>query len=101
MYVFLLAGSEVVMSALVLAICNFLFIKKKPKASEAPVEAGETEANNQSSNSPTHKSNGNSEKTKDSVDLRPENVTVDPSEEETFLKEKDEQNIACVPETDP
>lgn len=29
MYIFLLAGSEVVLSAVVLATCNFLFIRKK------------------------------------------------------------------------
>ncbi|KAG5280393.1 hypothetical protein AALO_G00088620 [Alosa alosa] len=41
-YVFLLAGSEVVLSALVLATCNFLFIKKKepelPAVKERPPE---------------------------------------------------------------
>ncbi|XP_072549951.1 monocarboxylate transporter 4-like [Salminus brasiliensis] len=41
MFVFLLAGSEVVLSALVLAICNFLFIKKNPQEADAAVEAGE------------------------------------------------------------
>ncbi|XP_068193458.1 monocarboxylate transporter 4-like [Antennarius striatus] len=34
MYVFLLAGVEVTISAIVLATCNFLFIKKKPSAPE-------------------------------------------------------------------
>ncbi|TRY87138.1 hypothetical protein DNTS_010209 [Danionella cerebrum] len=34
MYVFMLAGCEVVLSALVLAICNLLFIKKKPQEPE-------------------------------------------------------------------
>uniref|UniRef100_A0A3B1ITU9 Solute carrier family 16 member 3a n=1 Tax=Astyanax mexicanus TaxID=7994 RepID=A0A3B1ITU9_ASTMX len=41
MFVFLLAGTEVVLSALVLAISNFLFIKKKPQEADAAVEAGE------------------------------------------------------------
>ncbi|XP_072524168.1 monocarboxylate transporter 4 [Salminus brasiliensis] len=35
MYVFLLAGCEVVLSALVLCICNLLFIKKKPEPSDS------------------------------------------------------------------
>ncbi|KAL0993575.1 hypothetical protein UPYG_G00109970 [Umbra pygmaea] len=40
MYVFLLAGAEVVLSALVLATCNFLFIKKKPSEPAAELENG-------------------------------------------------------------
>ncbi|KAM3836144.1 monocarboxylate transporter 4-like [Diretmus argenteus] len=35
MYIFLLAGGEVVLSALVLAVCNLLFIGKKPSAAAA------------------------------------------------------------------
>ncbi|XP_076852494.1 monocarboxylate transporter 4-like [Brachyhypopomus gauderio] len=42
MFVFLLAGIEVVLSALVLAICNFLFIKKTATQTEASVEVGQT-----------------------------------------------------------
>lgn len=38
MYVFLLAGSEVVLSAVVLATCNFLFIRKKSSAVEDKLE---------------------------------------------------------------
>lgn len=38
MYVFLLAGCEVVLSALVLAICNWLFIKKKPQEPDPPAK---------------------------------------------------------------
>lgn len=34
MYVFLLAGCEVVLSAIVLCICNMLFIKKTPQQPE-------------------------------------------------------------------
>lgn len=90
MYVFLLAGIEVVISALVLAICNLLFIKKKPEAPETAIENGETvEAKNHSSTPPIeepHKANANSEK-------RAENVMKDPKEVETFLKDKDEQNL--------
>lgn len=103
MYVFLLAGIEVVLSALVLAICNFLFIKKKPEAPEAAVEAGETK--NHSYTPPIeepHKTSGNSEKPKNSGDPRPESVTEDSTEVETFLKVKDGQkmNVTCSPESD-
>lgn len=38
MYVFLLAGCEVVLSALVLFICNFLFIKMKPQEPDPPAK---------------------------------------------------------------
>lgn len=103
MFVFLLAGIEVVTSALVLAICNFLFIKRKPEAPEAAVEAGEAvEAKNHSSTPPIgepHKTNGNSEKQRDPGDLRPESAVEDPTEVETFLKCKD-KNITCSPESD-
>ncbi|KAL1278339.1 hypothetical protein QQF64_025012 [Cirrhinus molitorella] len=102
MFVFLLAGTEVVMSALVLAICNLLFIKKKSEAPEPAVENGETvEAKNHSSTPPTEEPHkGNSEKLKDSDDLRAEDVMQDPKEVEIFLKDKDEQNknITCSPE---
>lgn len=45
MYVFLLAGCEVVLSALVLCICNLLFIKKTPQQpdSSAKMELAVTE----------------------------------------------------------
>ncbi|RXN31510.1 monocarboxylate transporter 4-like protein [Labeo rohita] len=105
MFVFLLAGTEVVLSALVLAICNLLFIKKKPEPPETATENGEpVEAKNHSSTPPIeepHKSNGNSEKLKDSGDLRDENVTQGPKEVDIFLKDKDEQNksIPSSPES--
>lgn len=38
MYVFLLAGCEVVLSAVVLCICNMLFIKKTPQQPEPPAK---------------------------------------------------------------
>uniref|UniRef100_A0A8C1QKZ0 Solute carrier family 16 member 3 n=1 Tax=Cyprinus carpio TaxID=7962 RepID=A0A8C1QKZ0_CYPCA len=38
MFVFLLAGCEVVLSALVLAICNMLFIKRKPEQPDPPAK---------------------------------------------------------------
>lgn len=106
MYVFLLAGIEVVLSALVLAICNFLFIKKKPEAPEAAVEAGKTvKAKNHSCTPPIeepHKTSGNSKKPKNTGDPRPESVVEDSTEVETFLKVKDGQkmNVTCSPESD-
>ncbi|KTF71939.1 hypothetical protein cypCar_00048071 [Cyprinus carpio] len=98
-FVFLLAGIEVVVSAFVLAICNLLFIKKKPEAPETATQNGETvQAKNHSRTPPTeepHKADGNSEK-------RSENIMKDPKEVETDLKDKDEQNknITCSPETE-
>ncbi|XP_026090571.1 monocarboxylate transporter 4-like [Carassius auratus] len=38
MYVFLLAGCEVFLSALVLGICNMLFIKRKPEQPDPPAK---------------------------------------------------------------
>ncbi|XP_026132354.1 monocarboxylate transporter 4-like [Carassius auratus] len=38
MFVFLLAGCEVILSALVLAICNMLFIKRKPQQPDPPAK---------------------------------------------------------------
>ncbi|XP_065130010.1 monocarboxylate transporter 4-like [Paramisgurnus dabryanus] len=105
MYVFLIAGIEVVISGVVLAVCNFLCIKmKKEEAPEAAAESGEVEVKNQSSKLPTeepHNANGNSKMDKqiDLSDLTPENV--DPTEVETFLKDKNEQNVACSTKTDP
>ncbi|KAJ7989899.1 hypothetical protein DPEC_G00309270 [Dallia pectoralis] len=40
MYVFLLAGVEVVIAAVVLATCNFLFIKRRPSEPTAELENG-------------------------------------------------------------
>ncbi|XP_034563088.1 monocarboxylate transporter 4-like [Notolabrus celidotus] len=44
MHVFLLAGSEVVLSAFVIALGNFFFIKKKPNEPEAKLEMAVTAA---------------------------------------------------------
>ncbi|KPP79939.1 monocarboxylate transporter 4-like [Scleropages formosus] len=43
MFVFIIAGSEVVLSAIVLAVCNFFCIKKSPPAPEAKLEMAEAE----------------------------------------------------------
>ncbi|XP_052406374.1 monocarboxylate transporter 4-like [Carassius gibelio] len=100
MFVFLLAGVEVVVSALVLAICNLLFIKKKPEAPETATKNGETVQEKEKNHSSTppieepHKADGNPEK-------KAEDIMKDPREVETVLKDKDEQNknITCSPDT--
>ncbi|XP_078140888.1 monocarboxylate transporter 4-like isoform X2 [Centroberyx gerrardi] len=82
MYVFLLAGGEVVLSALVLAICNFLFIGRKTLPPADKVENAERET----------------EKAIDEV--RPESIIVDSQEVERFLKEPQQNGgMATSPET--
>uniref|UniRef100_A0A8C7HH06 Solute carrier family 16 member 3 n=1 Tax=Oncorhynchus kisutch TaxID=8019 RepID=A0A8C7HH06_ONCKI len=52
MYVFLLAGIEVVLAAVVLATCNFLFIRKKPTEPAAELENGTVSAEMELLNKP-------------------------------------------------
>uniref|UniRef100_A0A8C8IS92 Major facilitator superfamily (MFS) profile domain-containing protein n=1 Tax=Oncorhynchus tshawytscha TaxID=74940 RepID=A0A8C8IS92_ONCTS len=52
MYVFLLAGIEVVLAAVVLATCNFLFIRKKPSEPAAELENGTVSAEMELLNKP-------------------------------------------------
>ncbi|XP_055754474.1 monocarboxylate transporter 4-like isoform X3 [Salvelinus fontinalis] len=52
MYVFLLAGIEVVIAAVVLATCNFLFIRKKPSEPAAELENGTVSAEMELLNKP-------------------------------------------------
>eukprot|EP00063_Salmo_salar_P082966 XP_014057801.1 PREDICTED: monocarboxylate transporter 4-like [Salmo salar] len=52
MYVFLLAGIEVVLAAVVLATCNFLFIRKKPAEPAAELENGTVSAEMELLNKP-------------------------------------------------
>ncbi|KAI1884241.1 hypothetical protein AGOR_G00224420 [Albula goreensis] len=78
MFVFLLAGCEVVLSALLLAMGNLLFIRRK---SLAAVTAGETEPLTE---------RGRAEKARKEWVLwekRPLSIHVDASEVERFLKE--------------
>ncbi|XP_064867050.1 monocarboxylate transporter 4-like [Oncorhynchus nerka] len=52
MYVFLLAGIEVVLASVVLATCNFLFIRKKPSEPAAELENGTVSAEMELLNKP-------------------------------------------------
>lgn len=110
MYVFLLAGSEVVLSGLVLATCNFFFIKKKPH--EPAVCLGEmvtladdeikqlsSRAEEQlTTEEEMQKEVVNENKNNDNV--RPKSVAVDSQEVERFLKEPQANgDMAACPET--
>ncbi|XP_028841183.1 monocarboxylate transporter 4-like [Denticeps clupeoides] len=96
-HVFLLAGSEVVLSALVLSICTFLFIKKKPdQKSEAEVEAGETAAEMDRLSKPAEEV----KKTNGDVEVpRPDSITVDAAEVEIFLKNEQNGDVISNSET--
>ncbi|XP_005945723.1 monocarboxylate transporter 4-like [Haplochromis burtoni] len=113
MYVFLLAGSEVVLSAVVLATCNFFFIKRKPQEPSHKLECitvtddtktevcsrplevndeeekGEREEQEKETKREVSKElKEEEEKDKEKVDeVRPKSVTVDSQEVEKFLKE--------------
>ncbi|XP_070778628.1 monocarboxylate transporter 4-like isoform X1 [Enoplosus armatus] len=124
MYVFLLAGSEVVLSAVVLATCNFLFITKKPSEPANKLEnvtaAGdaETGVRGEPAEMSDEEEKGAREEqekgTKKEVvrelkeetdkeeigEVRPESVTVDSQEVERFLKEPQQNgDMATSPET--
>ncbi|MEQ2276754.1 hypothetical protein XENORESO_008017 [Xenotaenia resolanae] len=118
MYVFLLAGCEVVLSAVVLATCNFLFIKKKPSAPADKLESI-TLTDDCNTKMCSNRAEGNDdeekgereeqekmikkEENKDNEgidDVRPKSVTVDSQEVERFLKEPQPNgNMAASPET--
>ncbi|KAM4634966.1 monocarboxylate transporter 4-like [Polymixia lowei] len=117
MYVFLLAGGEVVLSALVLAICNLLFIKKKPSEAAAELENGtadnttkmdhfskllekedeeekgeteeqEKEETNKEKAKEVKEEEKETEETENTTEeIGPESITVDAQEVERFLKE--------------
>ncbi|XP_034567606.1 monocarboxylate transporter 4 [Notolabrus celidotus] len=123
MYIFLLAGSEVVLSAVVLATCNFLFIKKKsPTPADklqniAVTEDTKTEAWSEPADTTDEEEKGAKEeqeketkkddrKEKEGTDeeteevVRPESITVDSQEVEKFLKETQQNgHTASSPET--
>ncbi|KAM7386127.1 hypothetical protein PAMA_008983 [Pampus argenteus] len=122
MYVFLLAGSEVVLSALVLATCNFLFIRNKSsepaeklenvavmdgaKAEACSVAAEVDDVEEKGATEEQEKEmvkelKQEEEKDKEKVeDVRPESVTVDSQEVERFLKEPQQNgDVATSPET--
>ncbi|XP_059203705.1 monocarboxylate transporter 4-like [Centropristis striata] len=117
MYVFLLAGCEVVLSALVLAICNFLFIRKKSSASADKLEnitvtdnaeslqvcckaAEMSEEEEKGAREEQEKKSKKDEETDKEGEVRPESVTVDSEEVERFLKEPQQNgDMATSPET--
>ncbi|XP_008283956.1 monocarboxylate transporter 4-like [Stegastes partitus] len=127
MCVFLLAGSEVVLAALVLASCNFLFIKTKPSeptdklesiavtedtktetACSKPVETSDEEEKGarEEQEKETKKDamkelKEEDERDKEDVDdARPKSVTVDSQAVERFLKEPQPNgSMATSPET--
>ncbi|XP_062294917.1 monocarboxylate transporter 4-like isoform X2 [Scomber scombrus] len=105
MYVFLLAGSEVVLSAVVLATCTFLFIKNKPSVPADKLENGNDEeekgAKEEQEKETVKDLKEEEEKDKEKVDeVRPESVTVDSQEVERFLKEPQQNGDAATnPET--
>ncbi|XP_054464287.1 monocarboxylate transporter 4-like [Anoplopoma fimbria] len=122
MWVFLLAGSEVVLAAIVLATCNFLFIRNKSSAStdmlenitvkddaktevcSKPAEMNEEEekGEREGQEKETKKEMIKEEETdKERVEeVRPESLTVDSQEVERFLKEPQQNgDMATSPET--
>ncbi|XP_035253195.1 monocarboxylate transporter 4-like [Anguilla anguilla] len=78
MYVFLLAGGEVVLSALLLVAGNFLFLRKRPR--ELSAVAGETEPLTE---------RGKEEARRERLlwEARPISIHVDRAEVERFLRE--------------
>uniref|UniRef100_A0A3P8U4F1 Solute carrier family 16 member 3b n=1 Tax=Amphiprion percula TaxID=161767 RepID=A0A3P8U4F1_AMPPE len=119
MCVFLLAGSEVVLSALVLAICNFLFIRNKPPdklesitvtedakaetAGSKPAEVSDEEEKGarEEQEKETKKELKEEEDERDKEEeARPKSATVDSQEVERFLKEPQPNgSMATSPET--
>ncbi|XP_014863105.1 PREDICTED: monocarboxylate transporter 4 isoform X1 [Poecilia mexicana] len=108
MYVFLLAGSEVLLSGVVLATCNFLFIKKKPREPAVYLSETVTLADDKT-NQHTSRAEGQQTTEKKKVinenknndnNVRPKSVAVDSQEVERFLKEPQANgDMAACPET--
>ncbi|KAL2101499.1 hypothetical protein ACEWY4_003260 [Coilia grayii] len=118
-YVFLLAGSEVVLSALVLAICNFIFIKRAPAESDAKLENGEAATEMEQFSKLKQKEEALQEEEEEEeeeeekkerlaprtnggmAEHRPDSVMVDSREVERFLKDGGEQSggVESNPET--
>ncbi|XP_018553925.1 LOW QUALITY PROTEIN: monocarboxylate transporter 4-like [Lates calcarifer] len=126
MFVFLLAGSEVVLSAVVLATCNFFFIRKNTSAPEdklknvtvqddakTDVFSKSAELNNEEEKGAREEQEKDAmkeekrelkeedERDKEKVEeVRPESITVDLQEVERFLKEPEQNgDMAVSPET--
>ncbi|CAJ1076922.1 monocarboxylate transporter 4 [Xyrichtys novacula] len=124
MYVFLLAGTEVVLSAVVLAACNFLFIKKKSpipahkldnitvtedaktEAWSEPAETTDEEEKGAKEEQEKEMKKEEEQKVKEETEeeaaegVRPESITVDSQEVEKFLKEPQQNGLTLSsPET--
>uniref|UniRef100_A0A1A8RIJ9 Solute carrier family 16, member 3 (Monocarboxylic acid transporter 4) n=1 Tax=Nothobranchius rachovii TaxID=451742 RepID=A0A1A8RIJ9_9TELE len=112
MYVFLLAGCEVVLSAVVLATGNFLFIKRSPEPADKLESITATDDCTSKMCSTSAEVNDDEEKKvreeqemvikekEERVDFRQKNITVDTQEVERFLKEPQTNgNMAASPET--
>nr|XP_046272247.1 monocarboxylate transporter 4-like [Scatophagus argus]XP_046272249.1 monocarboxylate transporter 4-like [Scatophagus argus] len=120
MYVFLLAGSEVVLSAVVLATCNFLFTRKKSSepadkldnitvtdvsktevCSDAEMNDMEEKGTREEQEKEVLHELMEKETEKEKIEeVRPESVTVDKQEVERFLKEPQQNGeMAANPET--
>uniref|UniRef100_A0A3P8Y224 Major facilitator superfamily (MFS) profile domain-containing protein n=1 Tax=Esox lucius TaxID=8010 RepID=A0A3P8Y224_ESOLU len=103
MYVFLLAGFEVVFAAVVLASCNFLFIKTKPSEPAAELENGtvtekeETKRDGEEVEKAKEDEEDTEKKGKEEIKLE----RVDSEEVEHLLKEPEQPNGALLagPET--
>ncbi|KAL7850034.1 hypothetical protein SRHO_G00193830 [Serrasalmus rhombeus] len=105
MFVFLLAGIEVTLSAVVLATCNFLFIKKKPQEADAAVEAGEVagelEQLHKNHTEEPKEPDRDAEKQKDLDDQEAKEEMKGTSQEETILQDRHVQNggVSANPES--
>lgn len=117
MYVFMLAGCEVVLSALVLAICNLLFIKRKPQQPDPPAKMEmaitETEMEELNKAAKDDQDNGGgaetgkkqaiepeSKTTSEDEVKEPESIEVDSIEVENASKKVSEPNgVAVEPES--
>lgn len=112
MWIFLLAGCEVVLAAVVLATCNFLFIKKEPSASADKLEnITVTEECSKGPDVNDEEEKGAREEqekeTKEELKekekeerIRPASLIVDSQEVEKFLKEPTQNgDMANSPET--
>ncbi|KAK1877183.1 Monocarboxylate transporter 4 [Dissostichus eleginoides] len=117
MWIFLLAGCEVVLAAVVLATCNFLFIKKKPSASADKLEnitvteecSKDPDVNDEEEKGAREEQEKETKEElekKEETDkekeerIRPASLTVDSQEVEKFLKEPTQNgDMANSPET--
>ncbi|XP_056627816.1 monocarboxylate transporter 4 [Triplophysa dalaica] len=113
-YVFLLAGCEVVLSSLVLAICNWLFIKKKPQEPDPPAKmemavsdaemevlnkAPQEDPENKDDVEGTGKAQQEIVKPKDDKVKEPESSGVDSVEIDVSKKLTEENGVVVEPES--